>query len=119
MTNREAEDDVQVRAAEIALLSPETRRDSARVRELLHEDFTEIGRSGRRWTRDEILDLLVNEDRSAAPQTDEWVFTELAAGVVLVTYRIVEGAEESRHSSIWETTSGVPRMRFHQGTRSD
>ncbi|WP_141897632.1 DUF4440 domain-containing protein [Paramicrobacterium agarici] len=106
-----------MRAAEIGLLSPETRSDSIRVDQLLHGDFIEIGRSGRRWTRDEIVAMLGSEERGEVPQTDEWHFAELSAGIVLVTYRITGTAVESRHSSVWDITSGQPRVRFHQGTR--
>lgn len=108
----------RVKDAEIALLSPETRSDNERVDQLLHDDFAEIGRSGRLWTRDEVLAMLADETRGESPQTAEWQFRELSPHNVLVTYAIVrEGDVYSRHSSIWDLSSGVPRLRFHQGTR--
>lgn len=108
----------QIQHAEIALQSPEVRGDAARVDALLHDDFAEIGRSGRLWTRDEILAMIADETRGESPQTAEWQFTELAPHNVLVTYAIVrEGDVFSRHSSIWDLSSSEPRLRFHQGTR--
>lgn len=56
-----------VRAAELSLLGPDVRGDGARLRSILHPDFVEIGRSGRRWTRDEIIDALVQEEGCVAP----------------------------------------------------
>ena len=50
-----------VRAAELSLLGPDVRGDGARLRSILHPDFVEIGRSRRRWTRDEIIDSLERE----------------------------------------------------------
>lgn len=95
-----------IQAAEVELLSSECRRDSQRVRELLHPDFVEIGRSGRRWTRDEIIATLATEGDRDAPATDEWRFIELAPGLDLVTY-VIHGANgDSRHSSIWSVNEG-------------
>lgn len=108
----------QIQHTEMALQSPEVRGDAARADAMLHASFTEIGRSGRLWTRDEILAMLADETRGESPQTDEWQFTELAPHSVLVTYAIVrDGGVFSRHSSIWDLSTGEPRLRFHQGTR--
>lgn len=105
-----------VKAAEVALLTSAIRRDPDRLLDLLHEDFVEIGRSGRLWTRDEIVASLSAEDDRPDPDTDEWAFADLADGLVLLTYRIRRESGESRHSSIWDLRSGDPKLRFHQGT---
>lgn len=108
----------RIRDAERALLTSDVRNDPRRLQALLHPDFVEIGRSGRLWTRADILASLVAEPRRAAPETDDWQFRMLAPDVVLVTYRIVAGPHVSRHSSVWTTTDGSPAMLFHQGTRT-
>jgi hypothetical protein len=41
----------EVISLELRLLDPETRRDPAELDRLLHQDFTEIGASGKRWDR--------------------------------------------------------------------
>ncbi|MFE1664926.1 DUF4440 domain-containing protein [Microbacterium sp. P02] len=105
-----------VRAAEEELLSSATRRDKSRVRELLHPAFVEIGRSGRRWHRDEIVDALAGEGDRDPVVTDEWEFVELAHDLALVTYVIRTADRDSRHSSIWALDRGRLQMRFHQGT---
>lgn len=105
-----------VKAAEVSLLTSAIRRDPDRLLGLLHEDFVEIGRSGRLWTRDEIVMSLSGEDDRPDPKTDEWAFVEVADGLILLTYRIHRESGESRHSSIWDLRSGQPRLRFHQGT---
>ncbi|MBN9188175.1 MAG: nuclear transport factor 2 family protein [Microbacterium sp.] len=106
----------EVRAAELALLGGEVRSDPARVRELLHPDFVEIGRSGRRWTRDETIAALASEVARVTPDTDEWEFTELSPTLVLVTYCVSSASGQSRHSSLWEVGGAAPVIRFHQGT---
>lgn len=106
----------RIREAEIALLTSSVRQDARRLRELLHPDFTEIGRSGRMWTRADLLVDLVEEPARATPDTDEWTFQPLGADAVLVTFRVIAGSRISRHSSIWDTTGDEPTLRFHQGT---
>jgi ribonuclease HI len=92
------------------------RQDARRLRELIHPDFTEIGRSGRLWTRSDLLVELVEEATRDTPHTDEWVIQRLDVDTVLVTYRLVAGTRVSRHSSVWATSGDALALRFHQGT---
>ncbi|MDQ1205114.1 nuclear transport factor 2 family protein [Microbacterium sp. SORGH_AS_0862] len=105
-----------IQAAETALLSSAIRGDQDAAAGLLHPDFTEIGRSGRRWTHAEILDALADEPWRDAPSTDEWWLVDVAPDTVLVTYRLRAATTVSRHSSLWVVSDGMPRMLFHQGT---
>lgn len=100
----------------MALLTSDVRKDPGEVDKLLHAGFIEIGRSGRRWTREEIVSALVAEQNRKTPEADEWLFDDLAPGLVLVTYRLKAGTGSSRHSSIWDVSNGAPEIRFHQGT---
>lgn len=86
------------------------------MRDLLHPDFVEIGRSGRRWTRDETIAALQAEQGRLKPQTDEWSFNEVAPNLVLVTYRITTAGGRSRHASLWDVSGAAPVARYHQGT---
>ncbi|MBP3035458.1 nuclear transport factor 2 family protein [Arthrobacter sp. zg-ZUI100] len=106
----------EIQTAEVELLDSLTRGNEARVQELLHPEFVEIGRSGRRWTRAEIIDSLGREDQRPAPETDEWEFADLAPNIILVTYRLRAGTRQSRHSSVWDMSAGQARLRYHQGT---
>jgi ribonuclease HI len=105
-----------VKAAEIALLSSTVRRDGQRLSALLHPEFAEIGRSGQRWTHQDTIEALSAEESREAPETAEWLFNDIAPGIVLVNYRIHTPECDSRHSSIWELAAGGPVLRFHQGT---
>ncbi len=105
-----------VRAAELELLDGAVRGDPDRVGKLLHPDFVEVGRSGRRWRRDETIAALAEERQRPKTDTDEWLFTEVSPTLVLVTYRITAASGSSRHSSLWEISAATPVMRFHQGT---
>jgi 2'-5' RNA ligase len=98
------------------LLDSDVRRDPDRVRELLHPDFVEIGRSGRRWTRRATIAALEAERARVEPETDEWLFNDVSDSLVLVTYRINVGASSSRHASLWDVGGVAPVIRYHQGT---
>lgn len=85
---------------------------------LLHPDFEEVGRSGRHWHRDAIVDALSEEPGDGYALLQERA-EPLGPGTILVTY----GARDhdathaaSRHSSIWVLDHGTWRLRYHQGT---
>lgn len=80
----------------------------------LHLDFREIGASGRRWTRGEMLDALAAAGPGDAEIADFEV-EELAPGLILATYDTV-GPRRARRSSVWALDEGRWRIRFHQGT---
>lgn len=54
----------ELQRLEERLLDPKVRRDPKEVSALLAEEFKEIGASGRRYTRGEILALLKEEDHA-------------------------------------------------------
>ena len=112
-----------LRAREQALLDPAVRRDRARVAELLADDFLEFGSSGRIWTREAILDLLVTESYDP-PAMEEFQCDLIGEDVALVTYKTVRAdaasglRAEVLRSSIWIREAGDWRVRFHQGTKA-
>jgi ribonuclease HI len=109
-------------ALELAL----ARRDEAAIpggyEAVLDSDFVEIGASGRRWTRDEILELLASEPISDAVAIEAFETYEIGPDVVLAVYETA-GIDPSagrkvrrRRSSIWVRDGDRFRIRFHQGT---
>ena len=108
-----------VRQAESESLNPAVRRDPIRVGALLAPDFVEIGRSGRRWNRAEVMAALAAEKPGDAPKTDDWECLWLSDDVILVTYVIHGVDRDSRHASVWNVATNPPLLRFHQGTFID
>ena len=112
-----------LRFHEETLLDPVTRQDRAQVSALLSEDFVEFGASGRVWTRNDILDLLVTEAYQP-PVIESFECRQIAMGVALVSYKAVRtNADKGERSitlrsSIWSKEEGRWLMRFHQGTRA-
>lgn len=113
----------ELRALEEKLLSGEFRRDREAVAALLAEDFREFGSSGRVWNKQQILDQLETEESFEA-EIENFEAVALAAGAVLVTYKVTvrrSGAEgaSSLRSSIWVKREGRWQILFHQGTASN
>ncbi len=83
---------------------------------LLDPSFVEIGQSGRRWTRDAIVDAL-RDDPGAddAPEICEKESRLVGPDTVLLTYLLRFEDRVSRRSSLWRFDP-APRCLFHQGT---
>lgn len=97
------------------LLDPAVRADPLRAGELLHTDFEEIGASGRRWTRQEILEMMNDED-AAAVELQVLSLSQVDTSTALLSYRSVSPAGSALRSSLWQREAGQWRLRFHQGT---
>jgi ribonuclease HI len=86
-------------ALEWELLKPSTRGDAARLNELLHPEFVEVGASGRLWNRAEMIQELVTD-----PEVGELDINDVVAGVVsddavLITYTSRRATSSTRRAS--------------------
>lgn len=104
-------------ALEQRLLDPAVRSSPAAVIPLLHRDFVEFGSSGRVYTKEMIVQMMVRETPGVVKIRDFEV-RELTDDVALVTYRTIgnEG-RETRRSSVWVRRDSEWQIVFHQGTR--
>ncbi|WP_299520655.1 ribonuclease HI family protein [uncultured Serinicoccus sp.] len=109
-------DEEQVVALERSLLSDEVRSDPSSAAALLHPDWQEVGRSGRRWSREEMLDAI-----TPLPDPVELEVLDvqrLPGDLVLLVWRgtgVGAGASTLR-SSLWQRSGQRWQQRFHQGT---
>ncbi len=111
----EASPEAVVESLERELLSPETRADLGRTGVLLHPDFTEIGSSGRIWSRDAMMMSL--EDNPGGPVELELLGADrLGEKTMLLTYRSHTREGSALRSSLWVLEGAQWRLRFHQGT---
>ncbi|SDJ88701.1 DUF4440 domain-containing protein [Microbulbifer yueqingensis] len=114
----------EIIAREKSLLSFEVRSSPAKLKELLSEEFKELGASGAYFELEEVLDRLPQEEFWSA-KAGEWEFRLLADNVVQVMYKaiVVKGQDEassysySHRTSIWRIEAGLWKMVYHQGTR--
>ncbi|MBF5005857.1 nuclear transport factor 2 family protein [Diaphorobacter caeni] len=113
---------LQLSRLEAELHQPVIRANAARVMELLHSEFEEIGQSGQKYSRDAVVEALSNESLAGDMVADAYAVTELGPGVALLTYRAAhqhQNGTRSRHtlrSSIWLLVDGQWQLRYHQGT---
>jgi hypothetical protein len=99
---------------------PEFGTTRADFERMTSEDFWEIGASGRRYCRSDVLDAL--EKRFSAPHEDIWETSDfrcrkLSPHAYLLTYNLVQNKERrTRRSTIWEMTAEGWKIVYHQGT---
>jgi len=97
------------------------RTDRDRLAALLHESFTEIGASGRTYTRADILENLPTEI-PADHTLGNFQARQLSADVALTTYTTTrtdpktKQTRRAHRSSIWKHESNTWQVIFHQGT---
>ena len=115
-------DRTEIAAAERTLLDPTVRADPARLAALLADDFIEIGASGRRYTKPEVIAALAREDPGYEATLTDLEIDELAPGLALTRYRTTArdtAGAAPRHAlrtSIWRRTPDGWQMLHHQGT---
>jgi hypothetical protein len=83
-------------------------------------DFWEVGASGRRYSREEVLTEL--DRRREVPPVDVWKATgfhcrKLAQDIFLLTYTLLQDNRcKTRRASIWQRSQEGWKIVFHQGT---
>ena len=112
----------QAITGELQLMDPRVRASRERAAQLLDPEFTEVGASGRRWTREETLAELAGHAGSSADgahyEPSEITGVRLAPGLVHLTFEAVLGERRTRRSSVWRKGDGDAgwRMYYHQAT---
>ncbi len=93
-----------------------------RLEQLLHPQFHEVGRSGRPYSRQTVIDYLVEHPGGSGVVATDYLVSELADGVALLTYQShqpgVNGAQllATYRSSLWRRSSRGWQLYYHQGT---
>ena len=114
-----------LRELEVSMHQPEVCSDPVRLDGLLHESFFEVGRSGRSFTRSEILEDLMSEQRPAAVWSQDFVVESISEDIALLRYKtahIESDGMMSRYTlrtSMWQHVQGEWKIRFHQGTPAE
>lgn len=83
------------------------------------EGFWEVGASGKRYSREFVLQVL--ENRAPDPEESKWLTRdlqcrEIAAHNYLVTYTLYQGPRVTRRATLWRRTEGGWKVLYHQGT---
>jgi hypothetical protein len=112
----------ELRQLEEELWRVETRSNRRRMLDIIADDFMEFGRSGRVYSRDEVLAIDTSSLNAVLPLSNFKVRL-IAPDVVQITYnsevRLGTSILRARRSSIWTRTKTGWQLRFHQGTPYD
>lgn len=94
-----------------------TRRD---FEKRMSPDYCEVGASGRRYSREFILDLLAKKPplnaASAGWKSSDHALRRLGPDTYLMTYTLLQDTLLTRRSTIWQKTNEGWRILYHQGT---
>ena len=103
---------------ELALLTPEVRGSADQHEDLLDPDFAEIGKSGRLWTRVEMIAALVadTDPEQHSVNVSDMSGRTLGPGFVLLTYVTQGEGRRARRSSLWRQSVKGWQVLHHQGT---
>ena len=101
---------------EKSLLDPMIRTDVERVSLLLATGFKEFGKSGKVYSKEQIIALLSTEECFTAISIKDFRLELETESVALVTYRSVREGESALRSSVWVRQGSGWQMLFHQGT---
>jgi hypothetical protein len=99
---------------------PEFGTSRAEFEWMTAESFWEVGASGRRYSREYVLDLL--EQRHSEVHSDVWEIEDffcrrLSGDTYLVTYTLTQDhARVTRRSTVWQSTLDGWKIVYHQGT---
>lgn len=111
-----------IQALEVELHHPGVRCSAARLEELLHADFHEVGRSGRAYDRETIVRYLAASEAPPPVVSHDFALAALAPDVMLLTYRSAHRdpdgmlAMHTLRSSVWVRVGTSWQLRYHQGT---
>ncbi len=105
-------------ALEHTLWCTKIRHDRTLMEATFAPYFHEFGRSGRRYTRDDLLPT--GKPHPIDATLRGLTITDLSPTIALITYiselRRPAGTEWANRSSLWDRATGRWQLRFHQGT---
>jgi len=111
----------ELRRREPIFHNPEFGSTTAEFERATAPDYWEVGASGRRYSRDFILNELTKSvpyvDAAAAGWlTSEFGLRRLGPDTYLLTYTLDQAGRRTRRSTIWQNAENGWRILYHQGT---
>ena len=98
---------------------PEFGTTRADYENMMDSEFWEVGASGRRYSREFVLDTLANRAPDLGESkwlTRDFQCREIAADNYLITYTLAQGARITRRATLWRRTAAGWKILYHQGT---
>jgi hypothetical protein len=98
---------------------PEFGTTRADFEKMTETTFWEVGASGQRYSREQVLNELEKRyptDAEDSWQTGDFHCLEIGADNYLLTYKLIQGARVTQRSTIWRRTAEGWKIVYHQGT---
>ncbi|SEQ82832.1 hypothetical protein SAMN04488038_11149 [Solimonas aquatica] len=109
-----------LRTLEAELHHPGVACSGERLAQLLHPQFHEVGRSGRRYDRDTVIAHLAQARGPTALAAQDYVLQALGPDCALLCYQSLhregDGTQTALRASIWRRTPQGWQLFYHQGT---
>lgn len=98
---------------------PEFAGDRYALETMTEETFWEVGASGRRYSRDFVIETVLTRYRNG--YADDWRVEEVYCQEVaeknyLLTYTLYQGNRVTRRATLWRDTLAGWKVVYHQGT---
>ena len=93
-----------------------TRKD---FEKMIDTCFWEVGASGRRYSREYVLDVLEERSKNRTEniwKTKDYHCLEIAKDNYLLTYTLSQGKRITRRATIWRRFGADWKIVYHQGT---
>jgi hypothetical protein len=109
----------ELRALEPIFHHPELGTSREVYEAMTETDFWEVGASGRRYSRESIVQTLL--ERYVQPYKDDWKTEDfycqaLAENLYLLAYTLLQGPRVTRRTTSWRRDANQWKIVFHQGT---
>ncbi len=98
---------------------PELGTTRADFDRMMTEDFSEIGASGRVFSREFVLDLLDERHKTLRKESlkaSGFQVRRLGENLFLLHYDLLQGARRTKRTTIWRQEGEDWKIVFHQGT---
>ena len=110
----------ELRRREPIFHTPEFGTTNADFERVMAPDYWEVGASGRRYSRDFILQAFTDappvDAASAGWESSGHALRRLGPDTYLLTYTLCQGERLTRRATIWQSTAEGWRILYHQGT---
>lgn len=113
----------ELRSREPVFHRPEFGTTRADFEAMTAAGFWEVGASGRRYSREHVLEVLEDRHQVASHlaledtwETTDFACRELGGDTYLLTYTLAQGPRKTRRATIWRRSTAGWKILFHQGT---
>ena len=108
----------RLKQQELELSDPTIRKNAGRLAELIADDFEEVGKSGRRFSKQDIIRDL-QQEQAIEFSAHSFAFVSLGDDCVLVKYQTTMNNQTANRCSIWVKRNDRWVVLYHQGTLVD